>query len=345
MYAAALGAFLRERGLPPDALAHPVANTHPAAAPGVSTAAQRIDGHAYGNALVTATNELGDSALGLDFGTRVGAAGFGMLGIAAATAPTLRAAIGHLIELESITCTLGYVTMQHDRHQVRLCWRPAQPVPTSVIEGILAGWVSFGRYLLGEHVAVREVSFAHRRQASMDAYDTALDCPVRFDCDGYGVSIASDLLDAAPRFADAGLNTALTGWLGQCAAAVAPQAKTLTRHLSALLGAQVDFNTASEIRLAQHLDISPRALQRRLQQEGTSFRQVLDAARAQHAIIGLLRGGVTLADLAQEVGFDEQSSLCRAFRKWTGYAPLAFKQRMPEGFGPLRNAPTLVLAR
>jgi hypothetical protein len=59
----------------------------------------------------------------------------------------------------------------------------------------------------------------------MDAYETALDCPVRFEREGYGVSIASDLLDAAPRFADAGLNT------------------------------------ANEIRLAHHLDISPRAVQ------------------------------------------------------------------------------------
>ncbi|UUZ51658.1 helix-turn-helix domain-containing protein [Massilia sp. B-10] len=84
------------------------------------------------------------------------------------------------------------------------------------------------------------------------------------------------------------------------------------------------------------LGLERRTLQRALQQECTSFRQIVGAARAQHAIIALMRGDTSLADLAADTGFDEQSSMCRAFRRWTGYAPLAFKQRVSDVFRPLR---------
>lgn len=326
LYADALAAFLRERGFmigTSDAL------------PEISPA-RRVVGRAYAQAMITGVRELGDSALGLEFGTRVGGGGFGLLGIAAATAPTLRGTIEHLTRHESLTSTLGRASMRQQGEQVHLEWHPAQGVPPAVIEGILSGWVSFGRHLLGERVDVRQVSFAHRRIASMDAYESAFNCPVRFDCAAYAVTISADLLDARPRHADATLSAALAGWVDHCSAAVAPGRREWMRRTAGMIGTQLSFADADEQSVADALGIGRRTLQRRLRQEGTSFRRVLDAARAQHAIIGLLRDAPSLTGLSADIGFDEQSSLCRAFRKWTGYAPLDFRHRLSGVFCQLR---------
>lgn len=323
LYADALGAFLAGRGLPCSAA---VRAPNP----------PRLCGHSYATLMAGAARTLDDKGLGLRFGDRVGGAGFGMLGIAAATAPTLREAIRHLTRLESITSTLGRAFVRRHAGKVHLSWQPAQALPATVVEGILSGWVSFGRYLLGEQVAVAQVSLRHARIAPMEVYDGVFACPVRFEACCYGVTICAGLLDARPRFADDLLNAALGDWLGHCASAASREGRTTTRAVSALLGRALPLADADEPTVAAMLGLEPRSLQRALQHEGTALRQILNAARAQHAVLVLMRGDTALADLSADIGYDEQSSLCRAFRKWTGYSPLAFRQRVGEVFRPLR---------
>ena len=328
LYADALGAFVNERGLEMP-VATPVA---------VAVArSPRLCGAAYSTLMSSASRQLGDNALGLRFGTRVGGAGFGMLGIAAATAPTLREAIRHLTQLESITSTLGRAMVRRHGARVYLSWHPAQALPPSVVEGILSGWVSFGRYLLGERVDVAQVSLRHRRIAPQEVYDSVFDCPVRFEACCYGVTIAADLLDARPRFDDPRLNDAIGDWLRHCAFSAMREALPVTRAINTLFQSALPLAEADENTVAAMLGYSRRTLQRMLRSEATSFRQILDAARAQHAVMALMRGDMALSDVAADIGFDEQSSLCRAFRKWTGYAPLAFKRRVAGVFTPLRT--------
>jgi AraC-like DNA-binding protein len=325
-YAGAWRAFLGDRGLPAAPAVEPA-----------SAAARRIDGTSFGDALLGARRLLGDPLLGVHFGQRVGGGSFGLLGIAAATAPTFAHSIHQLQRFEPLTSTLGRVEIHPGARSVTLAWRPIAATSPAVVEGILAGWVSFGRHLLGEHVDVREIAFAHPRGAALSAYEAALDGPVRFDADVTSVTVSADLLDARPRGADGTLNAHLCAWLDGCTLPMtAPDTRTCTRRVAQWLASAPSLDAVDEPQVAAAFGLGPRTLQRRLAAEGSGFRALLDAARGQRAIVGLLRGTVTLASLGAEVGFDEQSSLCRAFRRWTGYAPLALRARLPDFLDDLR---------
>ena len=331
-YARALRGFLGTCGLPDDD-----------AAAGRDGA--RVSGDTLGEALVDGGNTLGDPTLGIRFGTRVGGAGFGLLGVATATAPSLALALRHLQRFESITSTLGRVDIRRAAGTVTLAWQPSVPVAPAVVEGILGGWVSFGRYLLGEHVDVRGIAFAHGRAASLSAYEQVIDCPVRFGAAAASVTFAADLLDARPRFADATVNGAIGRWLDRCTVAVAaPAGQQAARRVAQLLAA-LPLAEVDELRVATLLGLQRRGLQRRLASEGTSFRALLDAARAQHAVVTLLAQPSSLVQLAADIGFGEQSSLCRAFRRWTGHAPLPLRTRLAPFFQILRPAGDFPLPR
>ncbi|HYD79940.1 MAG TPA: AraC family transcriptional regulator ligand-binding domain-containing protein [Paucimonas sp.] len=324
LYADTLGEFLRARGL------H--GNVRGAMRSPAETV--RIEGDRYAGMLIDGARALGDEGLGLRFGLHAGGAGFGMLGIAVATAPTLREAIRQHNELESITSTLGRATTRFCGKRVEISWHPARMPTPIVVEGILAGWVSFGRHILAERADILQVSFMHRRRAPLHEYETVFECPLRFESARYGVTIAAELLDARPRFADAALNESLNAWLGQCAASASAEGKPFTRGTTALLAGRLPLAEANEDAAAALLGVGRRTLQRALRAEGSSFRELLNAARAQRAIVGLLRQDVSMLELSAETGFDEQSSLCRAFRRWTGYAPLALKRRLSDVFQP-----------
>jgi AraC-like DNA-binding protein len=72
--------------------------------------------------------------------------------------------------------------------------------------------------------------------------------------------------------------------------------------------------------VARRLGVSARTLQRRLRDQNTSFRAVVDDLRAAEAA-RLLSRGERLAAIAERLGFSEERSFRRAFHRWTGSAP------------------------
>lgn len=73
--------------------------------------------------------------------------------------------------------------------------------------------------------------------------------------------------------------------------------------------------------LARQLNQSEATLRRRLDAEGSSYRQILDDLRRDMAIGLLADRQASLADIAAALGFSEASAFHRAFRKWTGSRP------------------------
>ena len=72
---------------------------------------------------------------------------------------------------------------------------------------------------------------------------------------------------------------------------------------------------------AELAETSPRTLERRLAEERTGWRQVLDRARFEACVRMLRDADLRLAEIATELGFSDQAHLTRAFRRWTGESP------------------------
>lgn len=79
--------------------------------------------------------------------------------------------------------------------------------------------------------------------------------------------------------------------------------------------------------MARTLYTTERTLKRRLQAEGTSFRDLLATVQQQRACDLLLDGEVPLADIAGRLGFSDASSFSQAFKRWTGVAPGQWRLR------------------
>lgn len=83
--------------------------------------------------------------------------------------------------------------------------------------------------------------------------------------------------------------------------------------------------------VAAALHMSDRTLRRRLAEEGVSFRGLLDEIREQIAEELLVTGGLSVAEVAERLGYVEVSSLSQAFRRWKGVGPRAYRARQPAG--------------
>src|SRR5262249_45022223 len=82
-------------------------------------------------------------------------------------------------------------------------------------------------------------------------------------------------------------------------------------------------------RVARALRMSRRTMSRRLEQEGTSFAEELDNARRELAIAYVHEAETPLKEVAFRLGFSHAESFHRAFKRWTGETPLAYRRRVP----------------
>ena len=77
--------------------------------------------------------------------------------------------------------------------------------------------------------------------------------------------------------------------------------------------------------IATALNMAEATLRRRLKQEGATYQSIRDALRRDLAIARLADTTQTIAEIAHALGFAEPSAFHRAFRKWTGVRPAAYR--------------------
>ncbi|MGI4815710.1 MAG: helix-turn-helix domain-containing protein, partial [Janthinobacterium lividum] len=133
-------------------------------------------------------------------------------------------------------------------------------------------------------------------------------------------------------------------WLAQPVLADAPSLQEFLRAAPAnLLVRYRDRSSDSEqVRLRLHrllggvlpsleqmawsMKMTPHSLRRRLFDEGKSFQGIKNDLRRDAAIDLLTHSSLTLADIAQQLGFSEPSTFHRSFKLWTGVAPGEYRQ-------------------
>jgi YesN/AraC family two-component response regulator len=86
--------------------------------------------------------------------------------------------------------------------------------------------------------------------------------------------------------------------------------------------------------MAARLHMSARTLHRRLDEEGTAFRQVVDEVRRELAERHLRERVLPIGEIGFLLGFSESSAFHRAFKRWTGWRPLAYRQAHARGPNP-----------
>jgi len=86
---------------------------------------------------------------------------------------------------------------------------------------------------------------------------------------------------------------------------------------------------------AEILDVSPRSLQRQLQQAGTSFSDLIETTRFEMTTEILAASDTSLIDVAMTLGYENQSNFGRSFRRVAGISPGKFRREM---FGQERAA-------
>jgi AraC-like DNA-binding protein len=104
-----------------------------------------------------------------------------------------------------------------------------------------------------------------------------------------------------------------------------PKGAVTTDAVRRHLAAELSKGAPTLEQVAPRLRMSPRTLHRRLEEERTSYRVILNEVRRELATRYLQERQLAIGEIAFVLGFSEPSAFHRAFKRWTGHAPLDYR--------------------
>ncbi|UYP28966.1 AraC family transcriptional regulator [Pseudomonas sp. Z8(2022)] len=270
----------------------------------------------------------GNPAIGLNMAQVVRPASFHVVGYALMSSRNLRDGFTRLVRYQRIIgegADLNFLP-QPDGYALTLAIHGDRlPPARQSAEASLAYCLSFCRWMTGKPMRPREIRLQGAAPADLAPYQQVFQAPLRFNAEHYGLIFDRADLEAPLPSANEALAQLHDRFAGEylarfCSSRVTHQARQVLCRL-------LPQGEPRRELVAQTLHLSQRTLQRRLQEEGTSYQQLLDDTRRELAEQYLGQVDLTLLEVAYLLGFSDPSNFFRAFRRWFDETPGEYRIR------------------
>jgi len=275
---------------------------------------------------------LDDELAGLKIGTTMSLAGYGPLIMLLMTCKNVWEAFNTGIRYQQLTYLFGELRLEPGERESILLLKPAVLPPETrrfLLDRDMSGTYQLIRDIqmsLGLNLQPVRVGLAFPKPKDTKPYEERYGCPVEFGSEDCFVVLPSEYL-AVPF--PAANKTAHQLYQKQCDALLLQRSQQLTK-----LGEQVQdflqlfsdtFPGVTEV--AATFGMPERSFRRRLSEEQTSFRKLLDNVRYAKAQQLLRDTRLPVELIAQKLGYAESAAFIHAFQRWSGQTPAAFRQQ------------------
>ncbi len=288
------------------------------------------------------THNIDSSGAEPDWAARIGVqlhiSTHGPLGFAALSAPSLGAALEVMATYYPVRITTLSAGLQRSGKRLRFTLedRTGDPLYTRytfepimrVIEALVETIVG---HPVGDYV---KITFTWPAPEHRDVLEEIYGAPCEFDAPETSLSIpASWAHIPSPLYDESGYRSNIAK-CRQIIAGLAPASDTsaqvrsiLANHFDRIrLGERSGMPAPSLEVMAEQLHTTPRTLIRRLKRQDCAYRTLLEAAQIECADSLLQQAALSVADIAERMGYSDPANFGRAFRKMTGVTPAAWRR-------------------
>ncbi|SRR5579871_388976 len=268
-----------------------------------------------------------DPGIGVALGAESKVERFQPISLAALSADNLGSAVRQMARYKQLTCPEEILQqMDGDEWSIQFRWLLAEEVEPQVLNECCLAWVlSVARHGTGTCLAPLRVEFVQPRP-HVNTIERHFGC--RVVCGAPRNAIVFRASDAGRQFVTRN---------AELLAMLAPQLEEelteqngdgdFVERVRGTIRQKLTGRRPSIDDVADALHMSPRTLQRRLQDAGSSFQRVLEEARHQLARHYLNSPALELREAAYLLGYQDANSFVRAFRSWEGIPPARWREK------------------
>ncbi|SFM14589.1 AraC family transcriptional regulator [Marinobacter zhejiangensis] len=265
----------------------------------------------------------GNPALGLAMGSLSRPVDIGLAGLAALTSETIGDALEAIVRYFPLTSrnSRGQPHMAAGSSQAHFySIRPYNAFNFFVVDSVLSTWVQLIRELSGHHHVVERVSIEYPSQGLEELFTQWFDCQVAFSAGENGIQLAEGVRALPSLSAQPALNRLL---LSDCELRLKRLRSgwTLREQVKDKVTPMLEQSAPSLESVAQEFGLSPWTLQRKLAEEGTGYRQLIDETRKELAEDYIRETVLSLSEVSWLLGFSTPAAFHKAYRRWFNVSP------------------------
>ncbi|MGV6805132.1 MAG: AraC family transcriptional regulator ligand-binding domain-containing protein [Ruegeria sp.] len=194
-------------------------------------------------------------------------------------------------------------------------------------EFLMFGAISRLRVLTGVQINPIEMRFQHRVGKRENSYAKIAGFPVLFGAEKLEILLPLSALDIPVPSYDPSLREHLLEYGERLLADSERPKQSLRAQVEGLITRSLPGAVIRAEDAAKDLGMSARTFARRLHDEGTCFREIVDDLRCDLAQT-FLKNEMGLAEISYSLGYADQAAFSTAFKRWTGQAPSAYRNRV-----------------
>jgi AraC-like DNA-binding protein len=270
----------------------------------------------------------GDGGFGLHVAERSDYFAFDALGFAISTKQNLREAFEHLaaaitalqgtrMELDVVADT-AHLTFELPEEPTRPCRHRTEAYMARVVRMI--------ELATGARPKASRVAFRHAEPDEVSEHERIFRAPLAFGAPRNELVIEQRVLDVPLVRADPRLSEVLDRHVRDLVQRM-PAEQTLADQVRRYVRDAFPHGDFGLESIGRRMGLAPRTLQRQLSAEGTSYRQVLEQARQELALRYLAETRTPIKEVAVLLGYSELQAFYRAFERWTGLPPAAYRRK------------------
>jgi AraC-like DNA-binding protein len=270
-----------------------------------------------------------DSALGVRLGETTPLRGLGLVGYTMLHSRSLVQALERLARYAPILSEASALRLRRQDDQLALvvALDPGLRALRRPVDAALAALLSWARELAGREVQAVQISFPYDPLRCAGAHRRFFDAALSWSSSESAIVFRGGDLELPVACADESLGDYLVALAEHVLEGLERGGSWSVGVERALWAALVEGSPSLE-RTAARLGMSARTLQRRFQERGTSFSDVLGAVRHRMALSLLRDRSIPVYEVAALLGYSEPSTFYRAFRRWQGVTPFAFRRSL-----------------
>ncbi|WP_233494665.1 AraC family transcriptional regulator [Ruegeria sp. A3M17] len=172
-----------------------------------------------------------------------------------------------------------------------------------------------------------EIRFQHEVGEASKDFQKLAGFPVTFGAERLEIVLTLSSLDLPVPTYDPTLREHLLSYGDRVLAESSEPTQKLRAQVEGLITRSMPGTIIQADDAASNLGMSPRTFARRLSNEGTSYREIVEDLRCDLAQT-FITNGMPLSEIAYSLGYADQPAFSTAFKRWTGQAPSTFRTRL-----------------
>jgi AraC-like DNA-binding protein len=290
----------------------------------------------FARLLEEAARATGDPCFGLHFGERFNLKNIGPLTYVVLNSPTVAVADKHIARYLKLynQAAKVFFTVDEQRAYLQYVLQDLDiDVPRQENEYSIVIRVNTIRMMVGSQWAPLEVRFAHPVPEQTLEHLRIFRAPVLFGYATNTLVIDREFLERQIPAADERLYEIMRRYLERILEEM-PEEHEVPASVRRAVAESMREGHPSLTRVAKKMAMSPRTLQRQLKEQGVEFKDLVDDTRRRFAQSYLRSRRNTLTEIAFLLGYSEASAFNRAFKRWTGTTPLAYRGSLASTVAP-----------